>query len=77
MQIPLGQFQEVHSRLMHLGELGLGNGMATGHYIPLHALDEHLRLHNLVTGVGYVGQPVQPAAAGRPINGSIKELNLG
>ena len=59
---------------MHLGELGLWNGSATGHYIPLHALDEHL--YNLVTGVGYVVQPVQPAAAGRPINGSIKELNL-
>ena len=60
---------------MHLGELGLENGSATGHYIPLHALDKHL--HNLVTGVGYVVQPVQPLAAGRPINGSIKELNLG
>ena len=59
---------------MHLGELGLGNGSATGHYILLHTLDEHL--HNLVTGVGYVGQSVQPASTGRPINGSIKELNL-
>ena len=65
----------VHSRLVHLFELRLGNGSLTGPYIPLHALYEHL--HNLVTGVGYVGQPVQPASAERPINGSIKELNLG
>ena len=47
----------------------------TGHYIPLHALDEHL--HNLVARVGYVGNPVQQGPSGGPINGSIEKLNLG